>query len=232
MAVGETADEAPPVTTLNPLPIRPESGRTSWPGRIGWTLVAVLCLGIAGYSSRYLLHPPQTQEQALGNPLGVPFLFIHIAGAVTALLLGSLQFVPALRRIPTHRWVGRLYVVGCLVGGGAGLLLAPGSFAGPIASVGFGGLAVIWIAVTLLGWRAAMQGRFVEHRRWMIRSWALTLAAITLRLYLPLVQVLDLDFLPWYRAISFLAWVPNLIAAEVWLRRAKAGSGAAHADGR
>ena len=218
------------MTTLNPLPNLPRSRPASWPSRIGWTLLAVMCLGIAAYSARYLLHPPQTQGQALGNPLGVPFLFIHIAGAVTALLLGSLQFIPGLRRIQgtgrgAHRWVGRVYVVGCLVGGGAGLILAPGSFAGPIASVGFGSLAVIWIAVTLIGWRAAMQGRFVEHRRWMIRSWALTLAAVTLRLYLPTVQILDLPFLPWYRAISFLAWVPNLMAAEVWLRRAKAGSG-------
>jgi hypothetical protein len=37
--------------------------------------------------------------------------------------------------------------------------------------------------------------------------------------YLPLVMVLELPFLPWYRAISFLAWVPNLIIAELWLRR-------------
>ncbi len=74
--------------------------------------------------------------------------------------------------------------------------------------------------MTLLGWRAVLQGRFAVHRRWMIRSWALTLAAVTLRLYLPLVMVLDLPFLPWYRAISFLAWVPNLVVAELWLRRA------------
>jgi uncharacterized membrane protein len=193
----------------------------SWPVRILWMLLAILCLGIAAYSAHYLLQPPRTPAQALDNPLGVPWLFIHVAGAVTALVLGSLQFLPALRRGsgPPHRWIGRVYVVGCLVGGAAGLILAPGSSAGPIASVGFGSLAVIWIAVNVLGWRAAMQGRFADHRRWMIRSWALTLAAVTLRLYLPLVMALDLPFLPWYRAISFLAWVPNLIAAELWLRR-------------
>lgn len=184
-------------------------------------LLVILCLGIAAYSARYLLHPPRTPAQALGNPLGVPWLFIHIAGSVTALVLGSLQFLPALRRgaRPPHRWVGRVYVVACLVGGAAGLILATGSSAGLIASAGFGSLAVIWIAANLLGWRAAVQGRFVAHRRWMVRSWALTLAAVTLRLYLPLVMVLDLPFLPWYRAISFLAWVPNLVAAELWLRR-------------
>lgn len=193
----------------------------SWPARIGWTLLALLCLGIAAYSSRYVLHPPQTSAQALNNPVGVPWLFIHVAGALMALVLGSWQFVPALRNGfgPPHRWVGRIYVVGCLVGGTAGLVLAPGSSAGPIASVGFGSLAVVWIAANLLGWRAARQRRFADHRRWMIRSWALTLAAVTLRLYLPLVMILDLPFLPWYRAISFLAWVPNLIAAELWLRR-------------
>lgn len=193
----------------------------SWRARLAWILIGLLCLGIAAYSARYLLHPPQTPAQALGNPRGVPWLVVHIAGSVVALALGSLQFVPALRRgaTPPHRWTGRVYVLGCLVGGGAGLVLAPGSSAGPIASAGFGLLAVIWIAVNLLGWRAAMQGRFAEHRRWMIRSWALTLAAVTLRLYLPLVMALDLPFLPWYRAISFLAWVPNLVAAELWLRR-------------
>lgn len=53
----------------------------------------------------------------------------------------------------------------------------------------------------------------------MIRSWALTLASVTLRLYLPTVSVLDLPFLPAYRAVAILCWVPNLIAAELWLRR-------------
>ena len=199
----------------------PSTRRTSWRFRIGWTLLALLCLGISVYSARYLLHPPQTPAQALGNPLGVPWLFVHVAGSVTALALGSLQFLPVLRRAsgPPHRWIGRVYVAGCLVGGAAGLILAPGSHAGPIATAGFASLAVLWIAMTMLGWRAAVQGRFDEHRRWMIRSWALTLAAVTLRLYLPLVMILDLPFLPWYRAISFLAWVPNLIAAELWLRR-------------
>jgi uncharacterized membrane protein len=199
-------------------PPRP-SGPTAWPARAFQLLAALLCLGIAGYSARYLLHPPTTPGEALGNPLGVPWLVIHIAGAVTALVLGSLQFLPMLRRVGAHRWIGRTYVLACLVGGVAGLILAPGSSAGPIASAGFGSLAVLWIAVNLLGWRAAVQGRFTDHRRWMIRSWALTLAAVTLRLYLPAVLMLDLPFLPWYRAISFLCWVPNLAIAEVYLRR-------------
>lgn len=189
------------------------------PARVFWLLTALLCLVIAAYSARYLLHPPTTVKEALGNPLGVPWLVVHVAGAVTALALGSLQFLPGLRRAGAHRWIGRTYVLGCLIGGVAGLVLALGSSAGPIASAGFGSLAVIWILVNVLGWRAALQGRFAEHRRWMIRFWPLTLAAVTLRLYLSAVLALDLPFLPWYRAISFLCWVPNLMIAEVYLRR-------------
>jgi len=51
----------------------------------------------------------------------------------------------------------------------------------------------------------------------MIRSWALTLSAVTLRLYLSAIPVLGLDFVDAYRAISFLCWVPNLLLAEAWL---------------
>ncbi len=189
-----------------------------WPARLGWTLAAILSLGIAGYSARYLIHPPTTPGEALGNPLGVPFLIIHVAGAVTALVLGALQFLPVLRRIGGHRWIGRVYVLGCLVGGAAGLVLSFGSSAGPIATAGFGSLAVLWITVNILGWRAALERRFADHRRWMIRSWALTLAAVTLRLYLPTVMILHLPFLPAYRAIAFLCWVPNILIAELYLR--------------
>lgn len=198
----------------------PPTRRPSWLNRTGWTVLAVLCLAVAAWSARYLLAPPQSPAEALGNGFGVLWLPVHVAGAITALLPGLLQFIPALRRGagPPHRWVGRLYVLGCLVGGVAGLILAVGSSAGPIASAGFGGLAILWMAATLLGWRAAVQGRFAEHRRWMIRSWALTLAAVTLRIYLPLVMILELPFPPAYQAISFLCWVPNLAAAELWLR--------------
>lgn len=197
----------------------------SWRSRLGWTLVALLSVGVAAYSARYLLNPPQSPEQALGNPLGVPWLVVHVAGAVTALALGSLQFVARWRRRGRpHRWIGRVYVLGCLVGGAAGLILATASSAGPIASAGFGALAVLWLATTLLGWRAAVQRRFEAHRRWMIRSWALTLAAVTLRIYLPSVVVLELPFLEAYRAISWLCWVPNLLLAEVWLRARSLGT--------
>ena len=56
------------------------------------------------------------------------------------------------------------------------------------------------------------------HRRWMIRSYALTAAAITLRLYLPLLSHLGIPFDMSYPVVAWLCWVPNLLFAE-WLCR-------------
>jgi uncharacterized membrane protein YozB (DUF420 family) len=97
-------------------------------------------------------------------------------------------------------------------------MLAFGATTGPISTAGFGSLAVMWFVCTAQGWIAGRRQRFEEHRAWMIRSYALTLAAVTLRLYLPVVLLSGVDFPFAYRAISFLCWVPNLVLAEVYLR--------------
>ena len=158
----------------------------------------------------------------LRNLFQRPWLDVHVAGAATALLVGPFQFLSRLRtaRRALHRWLGRIYVAGCLTGGVGGLVMAFGSTAGPVATAGFGSLAAIWIVANVQGWRMAAERRFVAHRAWMIRSFAMTFAAVTLRLYLPLFPLLGASFLDGYRAVSFLSWVPNLILAELYVRGA------------
>lgn len=190
------------------------------PATAWWLLTTLLSLGLALFSYRYLAGVGLLAPNVLANLFARPWLNIHVAGAATALLVGWLQVSPPLRRRwpRLHRRTGRLYGLACLVGGTGGLVLALGSTAGPVATAGFGSLAMLWIAATLLGWRAALQRRFEAHRRWMLRSWALTLAAVTLRLYMLAAPALGVDGLDAYRAISFLCWVPNLAAAELFLR--------------
>jgi uncharacterized membrane protein len=184
-------------------------------------LMAILSVAIALVSYRYL---------APGAPGGAPnilanaftrygVLTLHAGFAATALLLGSFQFVQGIRRRwpRAHRWIGKVYVVACLGAGAAGLVLAFGATTGPVSTAGFGTLAVLWIACTGNAWRLAAARDFVRHERWMVRSFALTLAAVTLRLYLPMSMVLRLDADTAYRAISFLCWVPNLAIAELLL---------------
>ena len=187
-------------------------------GWAGWAVAALLSAGIALYSYRYLPRVGELSPNVLANPFYRPWLDLHVAGAATALLVGPLQFIPALRRLGWHRWIGRSYVLGCLLGGVGGFVMALGSTAGPIATAGFGSLALVWIATAAQAWRLARARNFAAHRAWMIRSFALTFAAVTLRLYIPLLVLSGLPFLDGYRAIAFLCWVPNLVLAELYLR--------------
>lgn len=211
------------MSTLQAKTLRPQTGI-----RIAFVIVVgactLLCAAVALYSYRYLFQVGMVPPVIAGNLFMKPWLMIHVAGAATALLIGPLQFLSTVRsRFPAlHRSIGRIYAVACLVGGAAGFVLALGTSTGPITNVGFGGLAISWIVTTALAWRRAMQGRFIEHRAWMIRSFALTFAAVTLRLFLPLsMLLLQVHFVEAYRAMSFLCWVPNLLVVEFYLRNAK-----------
>jgi len=189
-------------------------------GSLAWGLAGFLSAAIAIFSYRYLIGIGPLSPGILANLYARPFLYLHVAGAATALLVMPLQFLPRVRaRVPRlHRWIGRFYVAGCTAGGVGGFVVAFGSTAGLPVTIGFGLLAPIWVGVTLMGWRSALARHFSDHRAWMIRSAALTFAAVTLRLYLPLLQIAGVDFLFAYRLTAFLSWIPNLIMAELYLR--------------
>ena len=191
--------------------------------RVPWSLWAVLSVGVALFSYRYVVGIGPFPEEITGNLFAFPWLSIHAAAASTALLVAPLQFIARLRiRFPRiHRITGRLYVVACVIGGLTGLPLAWGATAGPIATAGFGILAILWLWTTAVAWRLAVDGRFAEHRRWMIRSIALTAAGIMLRIYLGIMLTLPVEFYEGYRVIAFLCWVPNILLAELYLRRGR-----------
>lgn len=187
----------------------------------GFGLMTFLALAVSLGSARYLLPVPVAPAPLMILHLERwPWMVIgHVGGGVAALVLGAVQLVT--RKGPRrvwHRFAGRIYVLACLTSAVTGLGLALYSTAGPIASAGFGGLAIAWFLTTVVGWRKAVKGEFGQHRRWMIRSLSLTYAAVTLRILLPLSPLSGLDFDEAYRAVSFLCWVPNLLLVEAWLR--------------
>jgi hypothetical protein len=200
--------------------IEPNTSETALWARLALLLAAIASVGLALASFRYVLDAGPMPPKIVANALAVPWLKIHIAGAATALLVGSFQFIGRLRRSwpAVHRWTGRLYATACLIGGVTGFVLALGTTMGPVTTAGFGTLAIVWLFVTARGWQLVRQRRFIEHRRWMIRSWALTIAAVNLRLYILIAFLMGFAFDHSYPVISFLAWVPNLIAAEIYLR--------------
>jgi uncharacterized membrane protein len=181
------------------------------------TLLSLLVVLVA---SRYLAFDPSTYfpEQREVYVDRQVVLGLHIVGGMTALLVGPLQLARwfRARHVRVHRALGAVYVSGVLVGSVAGLVLATTAHGGPVAGLGFAGLAVAWATTTALAVHAVVHRRFQEHRRWMLRSFALTFAAVTLRLYLGVVGVLGLDFSTSYVVIAWLCWVPNLALALWW----------------
>jgi uncharacterized membrane protein len=149
--------------------------------------------------------------------------WVHVFTSLPALLAGFTQFAPRLlRRWPgLHRWMGRMYVFTvCLVSGPASLVMAFYANGGWSSRVAFSILAVCWIATTAMGWLTARRRDWAAHRRWMMRSYALTLSAITLRLWKYLIVAFfaprPMDV---YRLVAWLGFVPNMIFVEWWLGR-------------
>ncbi|GAB4535871.1 MAG: hypothetical protein Tsb0019_37340 [Roseibium sp.] len=159
-----------------------------------------------------------------GNALA---LYAHIGIAPIALAVMPFQFWGRLRAryLGLHRLLGRIYVAAILISGTAGLWLAFHSEAGTVAATGFALLALAWLVTTTVAFRHALSRKFDLHRRWMVRSAALTFAAVTLRLYLGVSLSMGADFALAYPVIAWACWLPNAIAAELCLRWPRSSSG-------
>jgi hypothetical protein len=195
-----------------------DAPRSQWLGAIGWIVFALLSFLIAAHGISYVFGA-EAPPPVIDNSMGMDVLMVHAGASGVALLLGPLQFIAAIRRRApvVHRWIGRVYMLACIVGGFVGGVLALGASSGPIAVSGFFFLALAWLIATGMGWRAALKRDFATHKRWMIRSFALTFAAVTLRLYLLPAVLMDMGQA--YQYIAWAAWVPNLLVVETWIAK-------------
>lgn len=195
--------------------------------RLGFWIVAVLAVLTAVASLRSLTFDPNVIADALRqNLLDRPLPFwIHTITGPLALLLGIFQFLPATRRNAYHRWSGRIYVAACLIGGVSAFIIAFTTSAGPVAAAGFVILSLLWMGATVIAVTKAVQRDFRAHRAWMIRSYALTAAAITLRLILAVGTVADQPFMRVYIFSAWACWIINLVIAEVIISRRPAPVG-------
>lgn len=147
-------------------------------------------------------------------------LWAHAMSAGLALGIGWLQFVKRLRqRSPQlHRLVGYVYSVMLVIAGITGLYLAYYSDGGLSGHLGFGMLSALWLYTLYRALKSIIVDRDpLAHGSWMTRNYALTCAAVTLRIYTPLAGALFslTDTNETFTVIAWLAWVPNLFAAEM-----------------
>lgn len=146
--------------------------------------------------------------------------FIHVYASMWVLFAGFTQFSKAIQRNQPklHRTLGYIYVVDVLlITGPAGLLMGFYANGGLWSRIAFVLLAVLWIYFTAMALIKARQKNFKAHRNYMIRSYALTLSAITLRAWkYAITNTVTLPPMDVYRVVAWVGWVGNLVVAE-WL---------------
>ena len=106
-------------------------------------------------------------------------LIPHTLSGVIALLAGPIQFSSRLRErhLKFHRVLGRIYVACVLVGACTGIALAWGRPGLPGTSM----QATAWIVCTTVALITARNRQIVQHRQWMIRSYAVTFTFVSSR---------------------------------------------------
>ncbi len=218
------------------VPTEPAIPARSRRWHVGLILLGLLCFGMLAYRlPSYLPPTPSTSGVDPRNGLHFGLLVAHIFTASVAIGVGSLQFWPGIRRrYPTvHRWLGRAYFfLGVFPSALLAVPVALLSRFGLAQRAGLLVLAVLWFGTGVAGYRAIRQRRYADHRRWMVRNFALTTSAAVARLWQPVLILIAVPQLPdMYHGdatamiadvvgtASWLAWVGNLLIAEAWLRR-------------
>lgn len=200
--------------------------------KIGLGVLAFLSIGVAlvapvpwlfGLVADMSPRPPLL-DHLLARFTAAPLIFLlHVVGGAVALLTGPWQLMPRLRarRSRLHRATGYLYVSAVAVAGVAGLIMAATAWGGPAAQLGFTTLAIAWMATTGVGLQRILAGDRAGHRVWITRSFALAFAAVSLRMQAPLLAAFGVPDSVAYPLVAWSSWVPNLVAAQLFLARRK-----------
>jgi hypothetical protein len=185
--------------------------------------LAYNALSYINFDSRYGFL--RLKQEAIATGWYLPAYYSHVLFGGLILMVGFFQLHPTWghRWKKLHRAFGYFYVMGIL------FLSAPGGMVmsffinrGPFVLLSFVAQCTLWFFCTAMAFDRIRKRDIEAHRQWMWRSFALTFAAITLRVYIFIVSFsVDLSQPGAYATLAWLSWVPNLIIAEMFIRSAR-----------
>lgn len=185
-------------------------------------LFAFSAIAIGLYPIAYFVVDPRfgllstKSKELLSDMLWNGMFYAHIIFGGIALFIGWIQFNKNIqqKRIALHRFVGKLYLFAVLLSGISSLYVGYFATGGIIAKLGFVSLGMVWLYTSIRGFIAVKNKNIALHQKMMIYSYAACFAAVTLRIWLPSLTALLGDFIPAYRIVAWLAWVPNIAVAH------------------
>jgi len=203
----------------------PQKSTSSLRNKILKIAIAVLATFIGLYPLFYFFQDNfgllgNKNSALLASVLWSSAFYTHIIAGGLALLLGWVQFSERIRiTTPSiHRNLGKLYLLLAFCSSVSAAYLALHAEGGVIAATGFLCLAIVWFSSTLMGYASIVKGRVIQHQQFMVYSYAACFAAVTLRIWLPLLIVIYGDFIKAYVLVAWLCWIPNIFVAYMLTR--------------
>jgi hypothetical protein len=164
-----------------------------------------------------------TKQAILHSDIWRWSFYIHISTSLVVLFLGVFQFVKLiLNKFPKfHRNLGKIYILSILIlSAPSGLVMAFYANGGIWAKLSFLILSLLWWIFTCIAYLKIVKGEIQSHIAFMIRSYGLTLSALTLRTYVVALPLfLHLHGKEMYVLVAWLSWIPNLIISEFLIKR-------------
>lgn len=191
------------------------------------TLVFILALLLAGNALSYFNFDPtysflKLKQDAIATGWYLPAYYSHVLTGGIILVIGFIQLIPAVREKHKrlHKGLGYFYVLGILFfSAPGGLVMSFFIDRGIWVQASFLLQVTLWFYFTAQAFSKIRQGDITNHQYYMWRSYALTLAAITLRIYIFMTaESYNLAQPQAYATIAWLSWVPNWMAAEVCIK--------------
>jgi uncharacterized membrane protein len=154
-------------------------------------------------------------------------LWAHLAGGLTALLIGPIQLWLGLtrRHLRLHRILGRIYLATAVVSlSGASYLIAKELPDDWVFAGGLLGLACAWSTTTVLGYLAIRRRHIQQHQEWMIRSYVVASGFVFFRIFVDIVHAFGihnpkgLQTAEELKLAAWFCWSIPLLATEALLQ--------------
>jgi uncharacterized membrane protein len=205
----------------------PVRRRTPW--LVGITVAILILIVLAFAVGRLLVDVPSLTGGTLPTEeydarfVRHPWLtYLHILPGVIYLLGATLQLSYWFRRrhYTFHRRLGRILLPGGLLTGAFAVALGIVSPFGGLAEASATVLFGAWFLICLvLAFRAIRADDVIQHRRWMIRAFAIGVAVGTIRIWIAVFQISGLFDLPTAFGPAFwISFTLHALLAELWLR--------------
>lgn len=165
------------------------------------------------------------QTEVTQVALYLPLFYIHVLSSIFVLVAGFTQFNTFILQKHTqiHRNIGKVYVfVVLFLAAPSGMFIGYYANGGWTSKTAFITLSFFWFYFTYKGLIHIKNKEIQKHKQFMLRSFALTFSAITLRFWkVIIVHLFHLAPMDTYQIIAWLGWIPNILIIEYYIAKNK-----------